>query len=193
MKAMAGPKISFTYRDYLLLPEEKRVELIGGEFYVAPAPDVDHQRISRNLEIALWSFVREKQLGEVLYAPCDVILSDSDVVQPDLLFVSRKRRGIIRREGIRGAPDLVVEILSPATEERDRETKLKLYGKHGVREYWLVDPRKRVIELFILGEEGLGHHRSFPEGTELLSPLLPGFRLPVEEVFQELGEEEARA
>ncbi len=184
---MAGVKTPFTYRDYLLMPEDKRVELIGGDFYVTPAPSTDHQRVSRDLGEILWSHVREKGLGEVLPAPCDVILSETDVVQPDLLFVSRARAGIIAPEGIRGAPDLVVEILSPATAERDRSVKLKLYGRHGVREYWLADPASRAIEVYTMGREGLEHWRTFPAGMQLASPLLPDLTFAVEEVFPPAG------
>ena len=111
-------KVRFNYRDYCLLPEEKRYDLIDGELYMAPAPGSVHQFILRNLGFLLWGFVSSNQLGQVAFAPFDVILSDEDVVQPDLLFISRVRQGIISDRGCEGPPDLVVEVLSPSTQQQ---------------------------------------------------------------------------
>ncbi len=105
------------------------------------------------------------------------------MVQPDLIFVSRVRTGIIAPEGIRGTPDLVVEVLSPATAERDRSVKLKLYGRHGVREYWIADPASRALEVYTMGGEGLEHWRTFIAEMQFASPLFPGLILTVEKIF----------
>src|SRR5262249_54186269 len=110
----------FTYEDYLLLPEDRRYEIVDGELYMTPSPATYHQRILRQLERALGEYVEGRRLGEVLFAPCDVVLSETDIVQPDVLFVSSGRASIIGEKYISAAPDLVVEILSPATAQRDQ-------------------------------------------------------------------------
>ena len=177
-------KVRFNYQDYCMLPEEKRYELIDGELYMAPAPGSVHQFISRNLGFLLWDFVSSNQLGEVAFAPFDVILSDEDVVQPDLFFVSRERQDIISARGCEGPPDLVVEILSPSTQQRDRGLKRKLYAKYGVRELWLVDPESKTIEVLGLEADDFATLAVYPEDTPLSSPLISGLALPVDRVFQ---------
>jgi len=152
-------KIRFTYEDYKSLPESetKRYELLGGELMMVPSPSTYHQRISRKLEFVLQAFVEERGLGEVFHAPLDVVLGEGDereVVQPDIFFISKERREIIAEEEVRGAPDLVIEITSPATAERDRHYKKTLYARHGVMEYRIVDPEARTVEVFALGEKG---------------------------------------
>lgn len=119
----------------------------------------------------------------VLDAPFDVVLTQHDVVQPDLLFLSEARRGQITETHLQGAPDLVVEILSPSTRERDLLVKKALYARHGVREYWIVDPREKTIEVLIPSEEGFTLHGLFLEDDTLDSPLLPGFHPPLKDIF----------
>lgn len=179
----ARTRIRFTYRDYCLLPEEKRYELIEGELLMTPAPGTKHQTVLQRLFKVVEAFVAARDLGRVWFAPLDVILSEEDVVQPDLLYVSKPRLGIVTERGLRGAPDLAVEILSEATRERDRLVKRKLYAKYGVKEYWLVDPDGRAVEVLVLGQEGYQTFRVFPEGTVLESPLLPGWRAEVSLLF----------
>lgn len=182
--SLPGPR--FTYEDYLLLPEDKRYELIEGELLVTPAPTAQHQRILLELAVRLSTHVKAAGLGQVLPAPTDVILSSESVVQPDILFVTRQRLAIINPlGGVHGAPDLVVEILSPSTAGRDQVFKRKLYGKYGVREYWIVDPAASAIEVLVLGPVGLETSRVFPWGSALVSPLLPDLILAVDEVFAE--------
>ena len=176
-------KVRFNYRDYCLLPEEKRYELIDGELYMAPAPGMRHQTISRDLAFLLWPFVRDNRLGQVYFAPVDVILSDEDVLQPDLLFVARDREGIISERGCEGPPDLVVEVLSPSTQERDRELKRKVYAKDGVREYWLVDPEARRIQVMELEADDFITRGVYEGSDEIVSQLIPGLELPVARVF----------
>lgn len=182
---MSGPGPKFTYEDYLLLPEDKRYELIEGELLVTPAPTTQHQRILRRLIIWLSTHVEAAGLGEVLPAPTDVILSNENVIQPDLLLVVKQRQGIIALDGVHGAPDLVIEILSPSTAGRDQVYKRKLYGKYGVREYWVVAPASAGIEVLTLGPNGLETWRVFPTGTALVSPLLTDFTLAVNDLFAE--------
>ena len=182
---MLKSKIKFTYRDYKNLPESetKRYELLGGELLMVPSPTTYPQRISRNLGSQLWDFARRNALGEVFYAPCDVILGD-DVVQPDIIYISKEHLYIVAEGEIRGgAPDLVIEILSPATAERDRTYKRTLYARHGVKEYWIVDPEERIIEVMKLGEAGFETVGVYKKEEILISPLLKGFRLNSGEIF----------
>lgn len=188
---MSKTKIKFTYADYKSLPasEAERYELLRGEIVIVPAPTEPHQRVVRNLGYALWEFVRDKGLGWVYFTPLDVVLGEGEgieVVQPDLVFISRERKEIIKREEIRGAPDLVVEVLSPGTEERDRHYKKTLYARHGVREYWIVDPEGKAVEVYTLGERGFELESLRREGETLRSPLLAGIGIPLREVFAEL-------
>jgi Uma2 family endonuclease len=181
--SLPGPR--FTYDDYKLLPEDRCYEVIEGELLVTPAPNIIHQRISRRLFVRLVAFVESQGAGEVLAAPTDVILSEHNVVQPDILFVARNRLEIMDPVGgVRGAPDLVIEILSPGTASRDQVVKRKLYAKYGVREYWVVDPAARAVEILAEAPEGLETRRVFAGAAILTSPLLPGFEFPVADIFE---------
>src|SRR6266508_297048 len=115
--------VKFTYQDYLQLPEDRRYEIIGGELFLTPAPGIPHQRISARLMFLLMRHIREHGSGEIFHAPCDLVLSETDVVQPDLLFISDERREIAGEKYVSAAPDLVIEILSESTVERDRGIK----------------------------------------------------------------------
>ena len=177
------PKIKFTYQDYRNAPEDKRYELLDGELVVPPSPNMFHQRISIKMSSRLEYFVADEGIGSVFEAPCDVVLSDTDVVQPDILFISNERAHVITEDNVQGAPDLVIEILSPSTTERDRTFKRALYARHGVKELWLVDPAARTVEVLTLGEHGFELEASYGQGRVLTSPLLEGFRLNLEEVL----------
>ncbi len=182
---MPKATIKFTYEDYKNLPESetKRYELIEGELLMIPSPTFEHQDVSANLAFALAKFVREHKLGKVLNAPLDVVLDDENVVQPDIIFISKARSHIIHKEAIKGAPDLVVEILSPSTSERDRTMKKKLYARARVTEYWLVDPESKTIEILKLGETGFERVALYNKDETLTSPMLPRLQIPLTEVF----------
>jgi Uma2 family endonuclease len=182
---MSLPGPQFTYEDYKLLPEDRRHEIVEGELLVTPAPGTRHQRILVRLILKLAAFVEAGSLGTVLPAPTDVVLANESVVQPDLLFVTRERLGIIDPAAVHGAPDLVVEVLSPSTASRDQVVKRKLYARYGVREYWIVDPVASSIEVLVKCQAGLGTGRVFSAGSLLTSPLLPGLSLSVDDVFAE--------
>jgi Uma2 family endonuclease len=141
---------ALTYRDYEALPDDgRRYEIHAGELSVTPAPTPKHQTISIRLAVAL--FPRATADGGTLYqAPLDVILGDTTIVQPDLVYVATDRLGRISGRGIEGAPTLAVEILSPSTRIIDRVTKTRLYTRHGVPFLWLIDPDARTIEAFVL-------------------------------------------
>ena len=181
---MLKEKTRLTYDDYLKIPDEERYELIEGELYMVPAPDFSHQIISRNIEFLLWDFVKKHSLGIVVDAPVDVVLTPEDVLQPDILFISNERRHIITKKNVNGAPDLVIEILSPSTQERDKIVKRGLYARHGVREYWIVDPEAKKVEVMIPGNKGFNLHGIFLLEDILSSPLIAGFSLPLKEVFE---------
>ena len=180
---MLKEKKRVTYNDYLTLPEEKRYETLEGELFMVPAPDFYHQIVSGNVEFPLREFVKKNNLGIVVAAPVDVVLSPEDVLQPDVLFISREKRYIITEKNVSGAPDLVIEILSPSTQERDKLVKRDLYSKYGVKEYWIVDPVGKNIEVMTHGSEGYQLYAIFLNDEFLISPLIEGFSLPLKEVF----------
>ena len=180
---MINVKTRLTYADYLKTPDDERYELLNGEFVMAAAPLLYHQYILRKLLNKMSDYIDERNLGELYSSPADVVLSDTDVVQPDLLFVSSHRSHILTRENVRGAPDLVVEILSPATAERDRTIKLDLYAQHGVKEYWIVDPDAGTVMVLLRGEVGFEVTGIYEEGQTLRSPTLAGFSVALEEIF----------
>lgn len=163
------------------LPEYPRYELIEGELLVTPSPNTRHQRAASNTEAALRAWVEGNHLGIVFHAPLDVILSDETVVQPDVLAILNENRHIIR-ERIEGPPNLVVEILSPSTQDRDLTVKRRLYARHGVREYWIVDVDRRTVEVNVWTPEGYVVHQRLAYSDTLTSPLLPGFSVPVREI-----------
>ena len=176
----------WTYAEYLQLPDEERYEIIQGELTMAPAPDSNHQITSREIEFPLYRFVREHDLGEILDAPIDVILRKDIVLQPDILFVAKERREIIQKRGVFGAPDIVIEIVSPGSVQADRHRKKSIYQEHGVREYWIIDPRNKSIEIFGLTEHGYELHSMAEESGVVKSIVLAGFTLDIEPIFQQL-------
>ncbi|MBA2408270.1 MAG: Uma2 family endonuclease [Gammaproteobacteria bacterium] len=187
--SVVNPNVRFTYEDYQSLSEsmEKRYELLDGDLMMVPAPTTMHQRASRNLEFLLIQFVRHHKLGEVFDAPVDVVLGEGknrEIVQPDLIFVSHERKGIVTKKEIRGAPDLIVEILSPGTEERDRGYKKALYARYGVREYWIVNPDEQVIEVYVPQAQGFHLAEAYRSPSRRISAMLPTFEIELDEVFQ---------
>ena len=181
---VAKPTTKLTYQDYAKTPEGEIWELIDGEKFMPPSPGTAHQRIDMRLGSRLNSFVDDRDLGEVFSAPFDVVLSDVDVVQPDLLFVSNERSHIITPANVRGAPDLVVEIRSPSTAGRDWTIKRGLYAKYGVKEYWVVDPVEHRVWVMLLDDDRLEEVRSYGMGDVLTSPTLEGFSIDLGDIFQ---------
>ena len=166
-----------TLEDFMRLPEGTLAEFIGGEILMSPSPKARHQQIALRIWKALDAWVGAKGLGRVDAAPLDVHLPSGDVVQPDVLFVSSTRLSIVQ-DWIRGAPDLVVEVLSPETRRRDLDVKAELYARNGVRESWFVDPDAAGIEV----KTPAGRDR-FGGTDRLTSRLLPGFELRLDDVF----------
>jgi Uma2 family endonuclease len=182
--ASSTPTIKFTYEDYRNAPEDKRYELLDGDLVMTPAPGERHQSVSALLTSRLFQFVTENRLGRVYAAPFDVVLSNTDVVQPDLLFVSNERADVVTAANVQGAPDLVVEILSPSSVERDRTLKRRLYARHGVSEYWIVDTDARTATVLLLQDGEFEAAATYGEGETLISPMLPGLALNVVELFR---------
>jgi len=180
---MLNTNLKFTYEDYVLMPEGKRYEIVEGELYMVPAPTTTHQRISRKLEEMLSRFVEERKLGEVFDAPIDVVFSETDIVQPDIIFISNENKNIIKEENIKGAPDLIIEILSPSSAQRDKIIKKKLYARNGVKEYWLVEPQKKTIEAMVLAKRGYETFKVFSDKEVLTTRLIKGLQIPVENIF----------
>jgi Uma2 family endonuclease len=151
MEANRSP-VRWTWPEYARLPESgsTRYEVIDDELVVTPAPTLRHQRIAMRLMALLHEFVDGHDLGEVFPAPCDVLFAEGDYFEPDILFVAKSRAHLYSDRGIEGAPDLVIEILSPSTAARDRGIKLERYRLFGVPEYWVVDPEERRIEVWDL-------------------------------------------
>jgi len=172
-----------TVADYLNLPDAgERVQLIAGEYVVNPSPSSSHQNAAMSLALSLAAHQRPRG-GYVAFAPLDVVLGDDTVVQPDLLVVVAARRSIVTAERVIGAPDLVVEILSPSTRKLDSVTKRDLYGKHGVREYWLVDPEAERVEVYVLAADRLELRELVDRGELRSREVLEGFAMPVADVF----------
>jgi Uma2 family endonuclease len=153
--------LKLTYEDLASISDEsKRYEILDGDLFVTPSPAIKHQIVSRNLGVLLHAHVRELGLGEVLFAPTDVVLDTHTVVVPDILFVSNARMHVIQPHAIIGAPDLLIEILSPSTADRDRDVKARLYARFGVAHYWVVDAAAHTIDVF----EGSGTGNPYAEG-----------------------------
>jgi|SRR3954451_11406653 Uma2 family endonuclease len=175
-----------TYDDYVLIPDDgRRHEILDGEHYVSPAPTVSHQRLVGRLFRWLDGFVIPRGLGEVFFAPLDVILSWNDVVQPDLFYVSRERAAISTEKNIQGAPDLVIEVLSQGTRNLDEEIKLWSYKRYGVGEYWIVDGFRKTVTVFrrVDGTFQQQPKLTAEAGDLLATPLLSGLEISLSELF----------
>jgi Uma2 family endonuclease len=175
--------LKLTFDDFLLLPDDgKRHELIDGEHYVTPSPNPRHQRILRKLCLAIDNYLRVHPIGEVFFAPLDVVMSEHDVVEPDLLYLSRERAAeVLVPEHVRGVPELVAEIASRGTRKRDETIKRALYERAGVTEYWVVDPEIEVVRVYRKGADGFERPVELRRdaGDTLTTTLLPGLEIPL--------------
>lgn len=180
-----------TYDDLLaMFPKDDGVhrELIGGEIFVTPSPVIRHQRLATRLAASLFNHLEaHRDQGEVFIARLDVVMTPYDVVEPDLLVVLGDQQDILNDKNVRGAPGLVVEILSPSTRKRDQTLKRQLFDREGVREYWMVDPDRNRVTVHRRAADG-----SFPlattldagRGDTLSTPLLPGWSLSLDQLFR---------
>ncbi len=179
---MFNTQVRLTYEDYVEFPDDKRYEIIDGELYEMTAPTVRHQVLLGNLFIIFKPHVRRQRLGSVYMAPIDVIFAENDIAQPDLVFVSESRRNIIQDHAIVGAPDLVIEILSPSTAAHDRNRKADLYARYGVAEYWMVHPETETVEVRRLRDGEYGD-ASIYESDLVSTPLIPGLDVALADIF----------
>ncbi len=169
MSVKVGGRTKLTYEEYRHFPDDgRRHEIIDGEHYVSPSPGSRHQNASRHIQFPLYEQLERNGTAQVFDAPMDLELSPTNVVQPDLIVVLNTRREIVLPSRIRGVPDLVVEILSPSTSERDRTLKLSLYESHGVPEYWVVDTEDGSILKHTLGDGGYSEPERCRETIEFL-------------------------
>jgi Uma2 family endonuclease len=178
------PQDDWTYEDYRRLPDDGWIyEVIEGELYMSPAPRPIHQKHSGRLFAAFLDFGLKHDVGEPYYAPIDVILPGlANPVQPDLIFICKERLGIVKDERVEGAPDIIVEVLSPWNWWVDRRKKFEVYAKAGVREYWIIDPKARTIELFFLRGGAYESIGKYGVGETVRSEVLSGFEVKVEKV-----------
>jgi Uma2 family endonuclease len=182
-----APDVKLTYDDFLLFPDDgKRHELIDGEHYVTPSPNTRHQRISGRLYLLIGNWLEAHPVGQLFYAPFDVVFSNFDVVEPDLLYMSNARATeILTVKHVSGVPELVIEIGSPGTRKRDETLKRRLYERTGVTEYWVVDPDLDAIRVYRRSTEGFDRPKELSaEAADVLTtPLLAGLEIPLARVF----------
>jgi Uma2 family endonuclease len=182
----AGMKL--TYDDLLLFPDDgKRHELIDGEHYVTPTPNIRHQTIVGAFHLLIANYLERHPLGRIFLSPLDVILSDYDVVEPDLLYVSHQRDDALTGTHVRGVPELVIEIASKSTRKRDDTIKRRLYERVGVSEYWIVDPDLAVIRIYRRDSSGFGRSLELSRDADhiLTTALFPGLELPLARIFRD--------
>lgn len=183
-----SPAAKLTHDDFLSFPDDGlRHELIDGEHYVTPSPSTKHQRVSRELLLELGNYLRAHAIGEVFGAPFDVVLSFHDVVEPDLLVVLSEQSEILTPTHVKGAPAILVAILSPGTRRIDERIKRALYDRVGVQEYWLVDPDRDEITSCRRSHAGaldVETRLARASGDLLTSPLLPEFSVQLGTLFR---------
>jgi len=184
---MALPDLTrkLTYEDYVLIPEDGlRHEILDGEHYVSPAPLIRHQLVLGRLHLRLGNFLEGQDLGTLLLAPTDVVLSLHDIAQPDLLFISKARLAILTEKNVQGPPDLAVEILSESNRHVDERVKLDRYGRLGGREYWILDPKRNTARIFRRERGQLRLLADLSNSEDCLTtPLLPGLEVPLAGIF----------
>lgn len=188
---MDSLRAKYTYDDLLTFPDDElRRELIDGELYVTPSPATPHQIIVGNLHFLIRTYLASHPVGHVFLAPLDVVLSKFDVVEPDLLFVSNRRRRVVQEKNIGGSPDLAIEVLSPGTRRTDETTKRRLYERFEVLEYWVIDPKAKAVKVYRRSAAGVpfesGGHYTLEASEVLTSPLFPGLCLDLAAVFEDL-------
>lgn len=183
--APRAEKKRITYEEYRALPEDgNRYEVVVGELLMTAAPRIQHQNVSANLQFILETFIRANDWGKLYAAPVEVFLGDEDIVEPDLVCVSHARRDIIKELNIVGAPDLVVEILSPSTSRADRVLKAKAYARHRVPHYWIIDPDAQTIEAFQLEGETYRLVAAHAEDETFEPSLFPGLKIALAELWK---------
>lgn len=179
-RSESAPRVLLLADDIWDMPDNgKRYEVIDGRLYVTTAPDIDHQLPSGNLYGRIWSYLQEHPRGTIVAAPVGLILDEHNGIQPDLVYVSQERWAIFTRRGIRGVPDLVVEILSPGTEHVDRGVKMRRFAAAGVSHYWLIGPKTRTLEEYHLGDDGYELAGTHAADAVFRPALFPGLDISI--------------
>ncbi|MEW5985911.1 MAG: Uma2 family endonuclease [Chloroflexota bacterium] len=178
------PQGLWTYQDYRCLPDDGiSYEIIEGKLYMAPAPRPKHQRVIAALFGYLWDFLQDHPQGEAFLSPIDLILPGlASPVQPDVLFITQDRLGMVKEEFIEGVPDLIVEVLSPTNPAHDRRRKFQLYARAGVREYWIVDPDDCRVDVYVLRGRAYAPLGNFGRNDQTASEVLPAFSVRVGDI-----------
>lgn len=177
-------KVYFTYEDIKNLgefPEIPLLEILNGDLFVVPSPTILHQEISKKLTLVIERYIQEKHVGKLLYAPVDVVLSEEEVVIPDLIVILRNNYQIIGEKNIRGTPDLVIEILS-SSRTQDLERKREIYERNGVKEYWIVDPLDKTILVLLLEKKKFLKPLTYSTNSTIQSKVLEGIDLSVNDI-----------
>jgi Uma2 family endonuclease len=174
-----------TYKEYKTFPDNDgiRKEILEGELFMTPAPSIKHQIVSQQLFVILYNYIKKNGFGKIFYAPCDIVFSDINIVQPDLIFISKKNYEILTDLNIKGAPDLLIEILSPSTKENDRIFKKQIYEKFGVKEYWIVDPENESVEIWILKNHKYLLELKVGKSQTIKSQILKGLKIESSDIF----------
>ncbi|QWK19244.1 MAG: Uma2 family endonuclease [Hydrogenobacter thermophilus] len=186
MKALLEKK-KYTAQDYEKLPEGSPYQLIEGELIMSPAPAPEHQEVSINLSYRLYNVVKKTGKGKVLYAPIDVHLDEENVYQPDIVVILKDGKAKLTERGVEGPPDMVIEILSPSTAYYDLTEKKEVYERVGVKEYWIVDPKRKAIEVYNNNtEKGFELYSKAKGSGKVKSLVIPEFEVDLKEVFEEV-------
>jgi Uma2 family endonuclease len=172
----------WTYEEYYKLEDAQRYEIINGKLLMAPSPTTWHQDWLSDLNDLVKRYVKRNKLGHLFFAPVDVVLDAENTVQPDLVFVARRNLGIIQPRAIFGTPDLLVEVVSPSSVRRDRNQKMKLYARFGVKEYWISDAANRSLDVFTLKEGLFELHSAAKEKGQVSSLVLTGLKFDLAEI-----------
>ena len=176
---------AITRYDYADMPQgPPYYQVVEGDLVMSPAPETAHQRIVLNIAYLLRKYLEKRRVGELFIAPLDVFLSEINVYQPDLIFVSNSRRAIITERGIEGAPDLVVEALSPGTARLDKGSKRKIYARTGVEEFWLADPATRTLQVYALQRDAETASATYGANAVFKSACFPTLRIQTKLIFR---------
>ncbi len=174
-----------TAHDYRELPDAPPYyQLIEGELYMSPSPNWFHQEIVTNLARIFLQYLNQHDIGKIFFAPLDTFLTDLNVYQPDVMFISHERKSILKEDGVDGAPDFVVEILSPRTAKYDRGAKRDIYGRTGVQELWIVDPELKAVQVYRFAESADAPFATYTGKQKFSTPVFPDLIVSVGEIFK---------
>jgi len=173
-----------TAAEFFSLPEgPPYFQLLDGDLYMSPSPRRYHQKLILRLAVILQNYLDRHPLGEINAAPSDVVFTQDTILNPDIYFVSRERAGILTEQGAEGAPDLVVEVLSPSTAKLDMGRKREVYAECGVREMWVVSPKTQAVEIYRFAERADEPVAIVEEGGTLTSQLFPELAISITTLF----------